>query len=218
MIALRRTPEVTTDMSTTADIIDEKLVDPDPIKQFQNWFQTASEANLPLPEAMSLSTVSRDGKPSSRMVLLKRVDQEGFVFFTNYLSSKAKDLENNNNAALVFFWPQLERQVRVEGTVTKTTVAESREYFASRPRGSQIGAWASPQSQIISSRSELEHRQAQIEELYRDREIDCPENWGGFCLRPERIEFWKGRSDRLHDRIVYVRGADSSWSIKRLAP
>ena len=205
-------------MSTTADILDENLVDPDPIKQFQNWFQTASEANLPLAEAMSLSTVNREGKPSARMVLLKRVDQEGFVFFTNYLSSKAKDLENNNNAALVFFWPQLERQVRVEGTVTKTSVAESREYFASRPRGSQIGAWTSPQSQIISSRSELEHRQAQIEELYRDREIDCPENWGGFCLQPERIEFWQGRRDRLHDRILYVRGADNSWSIKRLAP
>jgi pyridoxamine 5'-phosphate oxidase len=205
-------------MSTTADILDEKLVDRDPIKQFENWFQAAVHANLPLAEATSLSTVSRDGKPSARMVLLKRVDEEGFVFFTNYLSAKAKDLENNKNAALVFFWPQLERQVRVEGTVTKTTVAESREYFASRPRGSQIGAWASPQSQIISSRAELEHRQAQIEELYRDREIDCPENWGGFCLRPERIEFWQGRRDRLHDRIVYVRGADGSWSIQRLAP
>ena len=205
-------------MTTTSDILDEKLVESDPIQQFQKWFQAAVDANLPLPEAMSLSTVSREGKPSARMVLLKRVDQKGFVFFTNYRSSKAKDLEANNNAALVFFWPQLEKQVRVEGTVTKTTAAESREYFASRPRGSQIGAWASPQSEIIFSRAELEHRQAELEELYRDREIDCPEHWGGYCLQPERIEFWKGRSDRLHDRLLYEREVNGSWSIKRLAP
>jgi pyridoxamine 5'-phosphate oxidase len=167
---------------------------------------------------MSLATVDHDGKPSVRMVLLKRVDHEGFVFFTNYHSSKAKDLENNPNAAFVFFWPQLERQVRVEGTVTKTSPEESREYFASRPRGSQIGAWASPQSEVISGREVLERRQAELEEIYRGRDVDWPEHWGGFCLRPERIEFWKGRSDRLHDRILYERQPDGSWSIKRLAP
>ena len=205
-------------MISNLDILDEKLVDPNPIKQFEQWFQSAVAANLPLPEAMSLATVDSEGRPSARMVLLKRVDDEGFVFFTNYHSSKAKELENNASAALVFFWPQLEKQVRVEGTVTKTSPEESREYFASRPRGSQIGAWASPQSQIISGREVLEKRQAELEDLYRDREVDWPEHWGGFCLRPDRIEFWKGRSDRLHDRILYERGGDGSWSIKRLAP
>ena len=205
-------------MTNTADILDEKRVNPDPIKQFEEWFQTAVDAQLPLPEAMSLATVNREGQPTARMVLLKRVDQDGFVFFTNYRSSKAKELESNPNAALVFFWPQLERQVRVEGAVTKTSEEESQEYFASRPRGSQIGAWASPQSQVIFSREELERRQAELEELYRGRDVEWPQHWGGFCLRPERIEFWKGRSDRLHDRILYEREPDGSWSIKRLAP
>lgn len=204
-------------MTNTAETLDEKIVNLDPIKQFEEWFQTAVEAQLPLPEAMSLATVNEDGRPSARMVLLKRVDQDGFVFFTNYRSSKAKELETNPNAALVFFWPQLERQVRVEGTVTKTSAEESQEYFASRPRGSQIGAWASPQSQVISSREVLEKRQAELEELYRGRDVEWPQHWGGFCLRPERIEFWKGRSDRLHDRILYQREPDG-WSIKRLAP
>lgn len=205
-------------MTNTSDILDENLVNPNPIKQFEEWFQAAIDAKLPLPEAMSLATVSREGKPSARMVLLKHVDQSGFVFFTNYRSSKAKELETNANAALVFFWPQLERQVRVEGTVTKTSAEESQEYFASRPRGSQIGAWASPQSQVIATRAELEQRQAELEELYRGREVEWPEHWGGFCLRPDRIEFWKGRSDRLHDRLLYERQPDESWSIKRLAP
>ena len=205
-------------MTNTSDILDENLVNPNPIKQFEEWFQAAIDAKLPLPEAMSLATVSREGKPSARMVLLKHVDQSGFVFFTNYRSSKAKELETNANAALFFFWPQLERQVRVEGTVTKTSAEESQEYFASRPRGSQIGAWASPQSQVIATRAELEQRQAELEELYRGREVEWPEHWGGFCLRPDRIEFWKGRSDRLHDRLLYERQPDESWSIKRLAP
>ena len=205
-------------MTNTSDILDENLVNPNPIKQFEEWFQAAIDAKLPLPEAMSLATVNREGKPSARMVLLKQVDQSGFVFFTNYRSSKAKELETNANAALVFFWPQLERQVRVEGTVTKTSAEESQEYFASRPRGSQIGAWASPQSQVIATRAELEQRQAELEELYRGREVEWPEHWGGFCLRPDRIEFWKGRSDRLHDRLLYERQPDESWSIKRLAP
>lgn len=205
-------------MTNTSDILDENLVNPNPIKQFEEWFRAAIDAKLPLPEAMSLATVNCEGKPSARMVLLKHVDQSGFVFFTNYRSSKAKELETNANAALVFFWPQLERQVRVEGTVTKTSAEESQEYFASRPRGSQIGAWASPQSQVIATRAELEQRQAELEELYRGREVEWPEHWGGFCLRPDRIEFWKGRSDRLHDRLLYERQPDESWSIKRLAP
>ena len=205
-------------MTNTPETLDEQLIDRDPIAQFQRWFADAVASGLPLPEAMSLSTITAEGKPAARMVLLKRVDAEGFVFFTNYRSSKARELAANPNASLVFFWPQLERQVRVEGVVTKTSAAESREYFASRPRGSQIGAWASPQSEVIPGREVLEQRRAELEEVYRDREIPWPEHWGGYCLKPERIEFWKGRRDRLHDRILYVRQADGSWAIHRLAP
>ena len=205
-------------MPNTEDILDEQLIDRDPIKQFQLWFTDAIAAQLPLPEAMSLATVNSEGMPSSRMVLLKQVDEDGFVFFTNYLSAKAKELEANKNAALVFFWPQLERQVRVEGTVTRTSASESEEYFMSRPRESQIGAWASPQSEVISGRDVLEKRQAELEELYRGRPVDWPEHWGGYRLNPARIEFWKGRIGRLHDRILYERASDGSWSIKRLAP
>src|SRR5262245_27324891 len=205
-------------MTNTADILDERLVDRDPIAQFRRWFDDAIAAGLPLPEAMSLATVTSEGKPTARMVLLKRVDADGFVFFTNYRSAKARELADNPNASLVFFWPQLERQVRIEGVVTKTSAAESREYFATRPRGSQIGAWASPQSDVISAREVLEQRQAELEETYRDREVPWPEHWGGYCLKPDRIEFWKGRSDRLHDRLLYVRQSDESWVIRRLAP
>jgi pyridoxamine 5'-phosphate oxidase len=205
-------------MTTTPDILDERLVDPDPIAQFQRWFDDAIAAGFPLPEAMSLSTVTAEGKPTARMVLLKRVDADGFVFFTNYRSTKAGELEDNPNACLVFFWALLERQVRIEGAVTKTSATESREYFATRPRGSQIGAWASPQSAVISGREVLEQRRAELEETYRDREVPWPEHWGGYCLKPERIEFWKGRADRLHDRLLYVRQTDGSWLIHRLAP
>jgi pyridoxamine 5'-phosphate oxidase len=205
-------------MADSSNTLDERLIDRDPIAQFKKWFDDAVVAALPLPEAMSLATVTQERKPTARMVLLKRVDAEGFVFFTNYHSAKARELAANPNASLVFFWPQLERQVRVEGTVAKTSAAESREYFATRPRGSQIGAWASPQSEVISGRDGLENRRAELEETYRDRDVPWPEHWGGYCLKPNRIEFWKGRSDRLHDRIVYERTADGSWAIKRLAP
>jgi len=205
-------------MTNTQETLDGRLIDRDPIAQFQQWFADAVATGLPLPEAMSLATVTSEGKPTGRMVLLKRVGADGFVFFTNYLSAKARDLAHNPNACLVFFWPQLERQVRVEGPVSKTSAAESREYFATRPRGSQIGALASPQSEVIPGREVLEQRQAELEETYRDRNIPWPEHWGGYCLKPERIEFWKGRPDRLHDRILYVRQADGSWSIQRLAP
>ena len=167
---------------------------------------------------MSLATVTRDGKPTSRMVLLKSFDNDGFVFYTNYLSAKAKDMETNPNVALTFFWPQLEKQVRIEGTVTKTSTDESRRYFEVRPRESQIGAWASAQSEVISGRDELEKRQAELEETYRDQPVPWPEHWGGYRLNPDRIEFWKGRVGRLHDRIVYEKESDGSWLIKRLAP
>jgi len=202
----------------TDETLDERSVERDPIKQFKLWFDSAVAAKLPLPEAMSLATVTRDGKPTSRMVLLKSFDNDGFVFYTNYLSAKAKDLETNPNVALTFFWPQLEKQVRIEGQVAKTSADESRSYFEVRPRESQIGAWASAQSEVISGRDELEKRQAELEETYRDQPVPWPEHWGGYRLNPDRIEFWKGRVGRLHDRIVYERQSDGSWSIKRLAP
>lgn len=202
----------------TSESLSERSIDRDPIKQFELWFKLAVSAKLPLPEAMALATVGSNGTPSSRMVLLKRFDREGFVFFTNYRSAKARELEINPNAALTFFWPQLEKQVRVEGTISKTSAAESREYFETRPRESQIGAWASPQSEVISGREELETQQAELEETYRGLAIPWPEHWGGYRLRPGRIEFWQGRVGRLHDRIVYERQDDETWSIKRLAP
>lgn len=202
----------------TPDILDEKLVERNPIKQFQLWFADAVEAKLPLPEAMNLATATPEGRPSSRMVLLKQVDDGGFVFFTNYHSAKAAQLESNPYAALVFYWPQLERQVRVEGEIERTSEQESQEYFQTRPRESQIGAWASPQSNVVADREVLEQRARELEEYYRDREIECPPHWGGYRLRPDRIEFWKGRVGRLHDRLLYIRLADGDWTIKRLAP
>jgi len=197
--------------------IDEKTIDRDPIKQFKIWFDDAFAAGLPMPEAMTLATATPDGKPSARMVLLKQVDHDGFVFFTNYRSAKAEQLDANPYAALVFYWAKLDRQVRVEGSVVRTSAEESCDYFKTRPRESQIGAWASEQSQAISSRNVLEQRAQELEAMYLDREIDCPEYWGGYRLKPERIEFWKSRVGRLHDRILYQRDA-TGWSITRLAP
>jgi len=197
--------------------LDEKTIDRDPIKQFQRWFDEAKAANLQLPEAMTLATATPDGKPSARMVLLKQVDEDGFVFFTNYNSAKAEQLDANPYAALVFYWSRLDRQVRVEGSVIRTSEQESRDYFKTRPRESQIGAWASAQSQVIAGRAVLEQRAQELEDLYRDREVDCPEYWGGYRLKPERIEFWKSRVGRLHDRILYERDL-TGWAIHRLAP
>lgn len=200
------------------DDLNENEIERDPIRQFQVWFDEAIAAKLPMPDAMSLATVTPDCRPTSRMVLLKQVDGYGFVFFTNYESAKAKQLEINPYAALVFYWPQLERQVRVEGKVTKTSAEESTAYFKTRPRESQIGAWASPQSEVITAREVLEQRAHELAELYCDREIDCPAHWGGFRLTPDRIEFWKGRVGRLHDRILYELQPDETWTTKRLAP
>jgi pyridoxamine 5'-phosphate oxidase len=198
--------------------LDEKEIDRDPIRQFQVWLDDAIAANIPLAEAMTLATATPDGRPAARMVLLKQVDQSGFVFFTNYRSAKARQLDANPYAALVFYWNLLERQVRVEGSVVRTSAEESREYFQTRPRESQIGAWASEQSAVIGSRDVLEQRAQELETLYCDREIDCPEHWGGYRLKPERIEFWKGRVGRLHDRILYERDSSGLWTISRLAP
>ena len=197
--------------------LDENTIDRDPIKQFQIWFNDAIAAKLPLPEAMTLATATPDGRPSARMVLLKQVDHEGFVFYTNYRSAKAEQLDANPYAALVFYWAQLDRQVRVEGSVVKTSTQESSEYFNTRPRESQIGAWASDQSQAILSREILEQRAQELETIYRDRQVERPEHWGGYRVRPERIEFWKSRIGRLHDRIRYQRSA-TGWTITRLAP
>lgn len=198
--------------------LEESSIDRDPVSQFQSWFNEAIAAGLPMPDAMSLATVTPDGRPTARMVLLKQVDGDGFVFFTNYQSSKARQLEINPYAALVFYWPQFERQVRVEGKVVKTPAEESSAYFKTRPRESQIGAWASPQSEVISAREVLEQRAHELAEQYCDRDIDCPAHWGGFRLKPDRIEFWKGRVGRLHDRILYELQPDDTWTIKRLAP
>jgi pyridoxamine 5'-phosphate oxidase len=198
--------------------LNENAIESDPIKQFELWFDEAIAAKLPMPEAMTLATVTADGRPAARMVLLKQVDGYGFVFFTNYQSLKARQLEANPYAALVFYWPQLERQVRVEGKVSKVSPEESTAYFRTRPRESQIGAWASPQSEVIAAREVLEQRARALAEEYHDREIDRPEYWGGYRLRPDRIEFWKGRIGRLHDRILYELQPDDSWTIKRLAP
>jgi pyridoxamine 5'-phosphate oxidase len=207
---------LTTD--TSLETLDEKRVERDPIKQFQLWFDDAIAAKLPLAEAMTLATATPEGRPSARMVLLKQADAGGFVFFTNYHSAKAAQLESNPYAALVFYWNPLDRQVRVEGKVERTSAEESELYFQTRPRESQIGAWASPQSSVIAGREVLEQRAQELEEYYRDRAIECPGHWGGYRLRPDKIEFWKSRVGRLHDRILYELTSGGTWAIKRLAP
>jgi len=204
-------------MTDFAEELDERVIDRDPINQFKRWFDDAVASGMKLPEAMTLATATPDGTPSARVVLLKSVDTDGFVFYTNYSSAKARDLEANPAAALVFYWSQFDRQVRVQGVVEHVTPEESQAYFRTRPRESQIGAWASPQSEVVENRETLEARVAELEEIYGDREIECPEHWGGYRLKPTRIEFWKGRLGRLHDRIVYERDG-AGWKISRLAP
>jgi pyridoxamine 5'-phosphate oxidase len=201
-----------------SESIDEKTVDRDPLVLFQRWLDEAMAAGIHLAEAMTLATATAEGKPSARLVLLKGADKRGFVFYTNYNSMKARELDSNPRAALVFYWPQLERQVRVEGEVERTGTDESDAYFKTRPRESQIGALASPQSEVVASREALQQKAGELEKLYEGREVARPAHWGGFRLLPERIEFWKGRPGRLHDRILYERQTDGSWSISRLAP
>jgi len=196
----------------------EETVDRNPIAQFQKWFGDAAATGMHLPEAMTLATATKEGRPTARLVLLKNVDKDGFVFYTNYRSAKAKELDENPFAALVFYWPQLDRQVRIDGAVSRVSARESDEYFQTRPRESQLGALASPQSEIIASRDVLEERFRELERQYEGRPIDRPEHWGGYRLKPARIEFWKSRPGRLHDRILYELQPDGSWSIKRLAP
>lgn len=203
---------------SAADALDETSVDRDPLKLFQQWLNEAIAAGIHLAEAMTLATATLDGKPSARLVLLKQADEDGFVFYTNYQSMKARELDANPQAALVFYWPQLERQVRVTGTVERTSAAESDAYFKTRPRESQIGALASPQSEVVASREVLQERVDELEKFYEGREVDRPAHWGGYRLRAERIEFWKGRPGRLHDRLLYERQPNGSWSLSRLAP
>jgi len=193
-------------------------LDPDPIKQFTNWFTAAAGAGIRDVNAMSLATATPDGKPSVRIVLLKGFDQEGFVFFTNYGSEKGRQLEANPNAALGFYWVEMDRQIRINGKVERTSREESERYFHSRPLGSQLGAWASRQSEAIDARRVLEARLAKITERYGNDPIPLPPHWGGYRLKPETIEFWQGRLNRLHDRFRYLRRVDSTWCIDRLSP
>lgn len=202
----------------SSTVLDETTVDRDPIKQFRRWFDDAIASGSRLPESMTLATATAEGKPAARVVLLKQVDEHGFVFYTNYRSAKAKELDENPQAALVFYWVGLDRQVRVEGKVARVSSAESEEYFKTRPRESQLGALASPQSEVIEGREVLEEHLRALAEEYRDREVPRPAHWGGYRLKPERIEFWENRPGRLHDRIVYDLQPDGSWTIKRLAP
>ncbi len=197
---------------------DEHDADPDPFAQFERWFTDAREANVPEPTAMTVATVDAGGTPSARIVLLKGFDRQGFVFYTNYESHKGRDLRDNPRVALVFFWPLLERQVRVVGRVERLTREESLAYFHSRPRGSQLGALASEQSAVIVSRAELEERVAALDARYQDVEVPLPDDWGGLRVVPATFEFWQGRSSRLHDRLSYEQTSGDGWRIVRLSP
>lgn len=198
--------------------LDESSALPDPLKQFRSWFEDAQSVVPVEPTACSLATASADGQPSVRTVLLKGYDAHGFVLYTNYDSRKGRQLLENPQAALSFWWPQQYRQVRIEGSVEKVSEQESDLYFESRPFGSQIGALASPQSAEISNRAQLDDVFAQLEKEWRGKHIPRPENWGGYRLKPNRFEFWQGRDNRLHDRIAYLQQDDGSWLVKRLAP
>ena len=213
-------------MTTLADLrrdyasraLDENDAHSDPIQQFTLWFDEALKSQLLDVNAMTLATSSAHGEPSARTVLLKGADESGFVFYTNYDSAKGRDLAENPRASLLFFWRELERQVRITGSVTKTTHAVSDRYFHSRPIESQISAAISDQSRPVADRSELEQRYAHFAAKHKDSLVPLPASWGGYCVQPDAIEFWQGRTSRLHDRLLYTRQADGSWKRSRLAP
>jgi pyridoxamine 5'-phosphate oxidase len=198
--------------------LDKLNVDADPIKQFHVWYDEAEQTGITLPNAMTLATATRDGIPSARIVLLKKVDEKGFVFFTNYNSRKSVELLHNPRAALVLHWQLLERQVRIEGAIEKVSDGESDEYFHLRLRESQIGAIVSPHSEVIENRESLDRKAKELLHIYEGKTIPRPSYWGGYRVIPERIEFWQGREARLHDRIVYERSQATAWKINRLAP
>jgi pyridoxamine 5'-phosphate oxidase len=205
-------------MTDFAQPLREEDVDPDPVRQFHAWFQAAADVGVRMPEAAAVATAANDGTPSVRMVLVKQANEDGFVFYTNYESRKARELAVNPSAALLFYWDPLGRQVRIEGAVERTTAEESAAYVRTRARGSQLSALSSPQSRPIANRAELEERVAELSERYADRDLPLPEAWGGFRLTPQTFEFWQNRNDRLHDRLIYRRRPEGGWVIERLAP
>jgi pyridoxamine 5'-phosphate oxidase len=202
---------------TRAGLI-ESEANPDPIEQFRTWFDEALAPNLHEPNAMTLATATPAGRPSARIVLLKGFDERGFVFYTNYEGRKGEELAANPHCALLFYWGELERQVRIEGRVRSLPDQESDAYFAGRPRGSQLGAWASEQSRPVRDRDTLERRLRELEAEYEGREVPRPPFWGGYRVEPETIEFWQGRGYRLHDRLIYRRSEDGGWNRERLQP
>ncbi len=199
-------------------VLHEHDLDPDPIEQFGAWYRDVEEVSLHEATAMTLATTDREGHPSARIVLLKGFDERGFVFYTNYNSQKGRELVENPHAALLCYWSNFDRQVRVRGSATKLSHEESSQYFRTRPRGAQIGAWASEQSRAVASRDALERSFADIDKKFRNQDVPCPSHWGGFRVAPVSIEFWQGRENRLHDRFRYSRQGDGDWAIERLAP